>query len=145
MKKKLVDNVMSKFQNVNFKEVALKYEQEFFDDMAALSVKKPTVVTKVSDFIPHIIKFIETLLKANFAYKTSDGSVYFNLNEYSKSYKYGKLKPVQQQGTKDNVPLHHPSRNDFALWKAAKTASEPSWMPSWGGKGRPGWHVRIDT
>lgn len=110
------------------------------NDLNALSVKSPTILTRVSDFIPQIITFIERLLDQNLAYKTIDGSVYFNLNSYSKMYKYGKLKPFQMSNT-DGSEI--PSSHDFALWKAAKSSSEPGWTPSWGGKGRPGWHVII--
>ncbi len=92
----------------------------------------------MTDFIPQIISFIETLLHQKLAYTTSDGSVYFSLNAYSKKYQYGKLKPSQ-------IPLTDAENlnrdEDFALWKAAKSSLEPSWSPSWGGKGRPGWHV----
>ena len=98
------------------------------------------MLTKVTDFIPQIISFIETLIHKKLAYTTNDGSVYFNLNAYSKTYKYGKLKP-------SHIPpldMESINRNgeDFALWKAAKSSLEPSWSPSWGGKGRPGWHVK---
>ncbi len=108
------------------------------NDLETLSVQKPTVLTKVTDFIPQIISFIDTLLHQDLAYKTSDGSVYFNLNAYSKNYKYGKLKPFQISSPTDGDKS---TSSDFALWKAAKSSSEPSWVPTWGGKGRPGWHV----
>lgn len=113
----------------------------FLNDMDSLSVQKPTLLTKVSDFIPQIICFIETLLHRELAYATDDGSVYFDLNAYVKKYKYGKLKPYRIT-TVDSK--NGKSSEDFALWKAAKSDSEPSWMPSWGGKGRPGWHVNMN-
>ena len=125
-------------QKTDFKEIASKYEEAFLNDLNILSVQKPTVLTKVTDFIPQIISFIERLLHQDFAYKTSDGSVYFNLNTYCKTYKYGKLKPFQVSSI---IEGEKPSSNDFALWKAAKSSSEPGWTTSWGGKGRPGWHV----
>lgn len=127
------------FQNLHFKEVAFKYESDFLNDMDTLSVKRPTIVTRVSDFIPQIISFIEKLLKQELAYKTEDGSVYFNLIRYSSTFKYGKLKPLQalENQAKDSAS------SNFALWKASKSPLEPSWVPSWGGKGRPGWHVII--
>ncbi len=106
--------------------------------MDNLSVQRPNVLTKVTDFIPQIILFIENLLHKKLAYTTEDGSVYFNLNAYSKKYKYGKLKPsLIPQMDVENLNCNE----DFALWKAAKSSLEPSWSPSWGGKGRPGWHV----
>ena len=134
----------SNFQKVDFREIASIYEADFFSDLSSLSVKKPTLVTRVSDFIPQIISFIEALLKDNMAYKTDDGSVYFNLSVYSENYKYGKLKAVTlEQPSAKNGSYSNSKKNDFALWKAAKSSSEPGWEPSWGGRGRPGWHVLL--
>lgn len=129
-------------QKLDFKEVSSKYEISFLNDLDNLSVQRPSVLTKVTDFIPQIISFIETLLHQKLAYTTSDGSVYFSLNAYSKKYKYGKLKPSQVPLMEGENQNRRPNQNeDFALWKATKSSSEPSWSPSWGGKGRPGWHV----
>lgn len=110
---------------------------EFLEDLKSLSVGAPTVWTRVSDFIPHIVAFIEKLLERDMAYVTDDGSVYFNLSAYSRKFTYGKLKPADVQLANGGQ-----SESDFALWKAAKSASEPGWIPSWTTiKGRPGWHV----
>lgn len=114
----------------------------FLNDLGSLSVQKPTVLTKVSDFIPQIISFIEALLHRELAYTTNDGSVYFNINAYEKKYKYGKLKPFQISMAESK---NSNNSNDFALWKAAKSDAEPSWAPSWGGKGRPGWHIECSA
>ncbi|KAI9550338.1 putative cysteinyl-tR synthetase [Daphnia sinensis] len=129
-------------EKLDFKEVSNKYEMAFLKDLDSLSVQKPTVLTKVSDFIPQITSFIETLLHRELAYSTDDGSVYFNLNAYVKKYEYGKLKPFQASTVESK---NSKNSNDFALWKAAKSATEPSWTPSWGGKGRPGWHIECSA
>ncbi|XP_057367259.1 probable cysteine--tRNA ligase, mitochondrial [Daphnia carinata] len=129
-------------EKVDFKEVSSKYEMAFLNDLDSLSVQKPTVLTKVSDFIPQIISFIEALLHRELAYTTDDGSVYFNLNTYVKRYEYGKLKPFQMSTVELKNSRNY---NDFALWKAAKSDTEPSWTPSWGGKGRPGWHIECSA
>jgi len=103
------------------------------------SVERPTLLTKVSDYIPQILSFIQKLLSEGLAYTTEDGSVYFNLKAYSdKNFLYGKLKPPDSLKISDGGKKFS---SDFALWKAAKSATEPSWKPSWGGNGRPGWHV----
>nr|CAH0106077.1 unnamed protein product [Daphnia galeata] len=129
-------------QKLDFKEVSSKYEIAFLNDLDNLSVQRPNVLTKVTDFIPQIILFIENLLHQKLAYTNEDGSVYFNLNAYSKKYKYGKLKPsLIPQMDVENLNCNE----DFALWKAAKSSLEPSWSPSWGGKGRPGWHIECSA
>ncbi|XP_046461967.1 probable cysteine--tRNA ligase, mitochondrial [Daphnia pulex] len=133
-------------EKLDFKEVSSKYEISFLNDLDNLSVQRPSVLTKVTDFIPQIISFIATLLHQKLAYTTSDGSVYFSLNAYSKKYKYGKLKPSQVPLMEAENQNRRPNQNeDFALWKATKSSSEPSWSPSWGGKGRPGWHIECSA
>lgn len=117
---------------------------EFLEDLKALGILKPTLMTRVSDFMPHIIFFIQKLLNQGIAYKTSDGSVYFNVEEYSKTYRYGKLKQAEAHVLASDEPSKEKlSPLDFALWKASKTANEPFWVPTWGSKGRPGWHVSL--
>jgi hypothetical protein len=91
--------------------------------------------------MPQILSFIEKLLNEGLAYTTEDGSVYFNLKTYSdKNFLYGKLKPPDSLKSSDGGKKFS---IDFALWKASKSSSEPSWKPSWGKNGRPGWHVSI--
>lgn len=41
--------------NINFTEISRKYESEFLDDMALLNVRLPTVITRVSEYIPEIV------------------------------------------------------------------------------------------
>lgn len=108
--------------------------------MKNLNVQPPTVIMRVSDYIPTITSFIEVLIAKKMAYIAQDGSVLFPLNSYQSKFRYGKLKPA----TSPNTANENEGSPDFALWKASKTADEPGWYPSWGGeKGRPGWHVRF--
>jgi len=44
---------------IAFTEVSRKYEQEFNDDMKKLNVGLPTVITRVSEYMPEIVAFIE--------------------------------------------------------------------------------------
>ena len=43
--------------------------------MKSLNVKPPDVLTRVSDYIPEILDFVQTIVDRGYAYKTSDGSV----------------------------------------------------------------------
>lgn len=38
----------------DFKELAAHFEEDYMQDMAALGVRRPTVVTRVSEFIPEV-------------------------------------------------------------------------------------------
>ncbi|XP_015610175.1 probable cysteine--tRNA ligase, mitochondrial [Cephus cinctus] len=120
----------------SWKELTRFYEEEFFEDMQSLNVSKPYMFCRVSEYIPHIIKFVDNIVSKDGAYVTKDGSVYFDT---AKWHTYGKLnKPMPNES--------HPEKKsslDFALWKAVK-AGEPSWESPWG-HGRPGWHIECST
>lgn len=43
--------------------------------MASLNVLEPDILTRVSEYIPEIIKYIEKIIENDYAYVSSDGSV----------------------------------------------------------------------
>lgn len=139
-------------QNVGLPEITRKYEDLFFEDMKKLNVQYPNQITRVTEFIPEIIAFIQKLIGNGFAYE-SNGSVYFDINAYtSKGHRYAKLDPTKIKDTKvEEVDgelgaqnaSDKKSKNDFALWKKAKPG-EPIWNSPWG-EGRPGWHIECSV
>jgi cysteinyl-tRNA synthetase len=70
-------------------------EVEFFKDCEALNIRLPTVITRVSEFVPEIIAFIQQIIENGFAYE-SNGSVYFDVMKYAKTdgHTYAKLEPT---------------------------------------------------
>lgn len=48
-----------------------------------LGVEPPDVLTRVSEYVPNIVKFIEKIIENGFAYE-SNGSVYFDVIKYKK-------------------------------------------------------------
>uniref|UniRef100_A0A0K0D4L6 tRNA-synt_1e domain-containing protein n=1 Tax=Angiostrongylus cantonensis TaxID=6313 RepID=A0A0K0D4L6_ANGCA len=60
-----------------FDNLAKMYEKEFLSDMACLNVLPADVVTRVSEYVPEIIVFIEKIIENGYAYSTNDGSVSF--------------------------------------------------------------------
>lgn len=134
----------AKEENVTVREIAETYELDFLDDMFHLGVQPPSLLTRVTDFIPEIVSFIEKIIEKGFAYPVPDGSVYFDLDNYSKEYVYGKLKPVSRNDIEVDA-IGKKSSNDFALWKGKKIVDEPSWEAPWGGEGRPGWHIECSA
>ena len=148
--------IRSSEQNIPFRDLASKYEVEFNEDMAKLGVPVPDIVTRVSEFIPEIIQYIDVLIKKGIAY-SSGGSVYFSTKDFeAQGHKYGKLMP-EQIGNSDLlaegegalvVNDDKRSGNDFVLWKKTKEHAngmfEPSWESPWG-PGRPGWHIECSV
>ena len=76
-----------------FAEHAQRYERSFFEDLKALNVRMPTVVTRVSEYVPEIVAYIEKLIESELAYE-SNGSVYFDTRAFrKKGHAYPKLCP----------------------------------------------------
>jgi cysteinyl-tRNA synthetase len=129
-------------QGVPFDQFSRKWENEFFEDMKALNVELPEVVTRVSEYVPEIIKFIEKIISNGYAYE-SNGSVYFNVPKFDdgEKHKYAKLEPTsakdeeklkEGEGVLTNAQApEKQSPFDFALWKKSKEG-EPFWDSPWG-------------
>ena len=141
-------------QKKNFSEFARYWEDSFFKDMRALNVMYPNYITRVSEYIPEIIAFIEVIIKNGYAYE-KNGSVYFDIEAYKKgNHLYAKLVPQDKNQnleelqeaegalSKDNTS-EKKNKGDFALWKTSKK-DEPFWDSPWG-KGRPGWHIECSV
>lgn len=68
-----------------FMELARHFEQEFHGDMKSLNVLPPDVLTRVSEYVPEIVKFIEKIIENGFAYETQgeNRSVYFDTKTFN--------------------------------------------------------------
>lgn len=143
-------------ENSIFSELPQHWEEEFHNDMEALNVLPADCLTRVSEYVSDIVKFVQTIIDKEFAYE-SGGSVYFDTMKFSDSsdHFYAKLVPeafgdkeALQEGEGDlsvseDRLSDKKSPNDFALWKASKPG-EPIWESPWG-NGRPGWHIECSV
>lgn len=135
-----------------FNAHARAFEVSYFEDMEALGVKPPDILTRVTEYVPEIVAYIAKIIENKCAY-AANGSVYLDLQELKKQgHNYRKLRPgadtskaEMEEGegalAGEGTEKKHP--NDFALWKASK-AGEPEWDSPWG-KGRPGWHIECSV
>ncbi|ODH13870.1 cysteine-tRNA ligase [Paracoccidioides brasiliensis] len=136
-----------------FTKLTKTYEDRFMKDIRDLNVLDPDAVTRVTEYMPEIVQFVERIVQHKFAYVTSDGSVYFDITAFEASgNSYARLEPWNRNDTKlqaegegalINRTTEKRSPADFALWKASK-AGEPSWPSPWG-DGRPGWHIECSA
>ncbi|KAL8638777.1 MAG: hypothetical protein Q9226_008961 [Calogaya cf. arnoldii] len=132
---------------------AKKFEDRFMEDMQALNVLEPDVVTRVTEYVEKITAFIGQIEKRGFAYKTSDNSVYFDIKAFEEgNNSYARLEPWSRnnmdlqadgEGALSKKTSEKRSDADFALWKSSKEG-EPSWQSPWG-YGRPGWHIECSA
>ncbi|XP_035538198.1 cysteine--tRNA ligase, cytoplasmic isoform X1 [Morone saxatilis] len=143
-------------ENSIFSILPKYWEGEYHKDMDALNVLPPDVLTRVSEYVPEIVEFVEKVVSNGYGYE-SNGSVYFDTSKFDACphHSYAKLVPeavgdqkALQEGEGDlsisaDRLSEKKSPNDFALWKASKPG-EPSWDSPWG-KGRPGWHIECSA
>ncbi|KAF2734332.1 hypothetical protein EJ04DRAFT_493667 [Polyplosphaeria fusca] len=137
-----------------FTTLTKRYEMRFNEDMAALNVLEPDVVTRVTEYGPQIVRYVEKIIEHGYGYKTSDSSVYFDISAFERvsGNHYARLEPwnrndksLQADGEGALTKQTSEKRNeaDFALWKSARPG-EPAWPSGWG-PGRPGWHIECSA
>ncbi|KAL5281158.1 CARS2 family protein [Megaselia abdita] len=128
----------SEEKGISWSEISRKYENEFWDDLDKLNIRKPDIRIRVTEHILKIVSFIEKLVNDGHAYVGTDQSVYFKVSSYPN---YGKLQNIVLD---NKIVPHKSSSADFALWKAKKQPNEPCWSSPWG-EGRPGWHIECSS
>ncbi|MCE5222476.1 MAG: cysteine--tRNA ligase [Clostridium sp.] len=126
-------------EGVTVKELGDKYIKEYYKDADALKIERATINPRATEYIKDIIKFVQELIEAGFAYEV-DGDVYYSTKKF---IDYGKLAGQNledlQAGARISVDERKNDPMDFAVWKSKKPG-EPAWESPWG-FGRPGWHI----
>lgn len=139
------DKIINRANQVgeDWKSLAERFIGEFYVDMDALGVMRPTVEPRATDHISQIQDLITRLIASGHAYEVG-GDVMFSVNSFQG---YGKLsgKRTDELISGARVDVDDKKKNplDFALWKAAKPG-EPYWESPWG-PGRPGWHIECSA
>jgi len=114
------------------------------EDAAALGVAKPDFEPRATQFIPDMVRIIQSLIDRGLAYQAANGDVYYSVHDFPG---YGKLsgKSLDDLRAGERVDVDSAKQDplDFVLWKSAKP-DEPSWDSPWG-KGRPGWHIECSA
>ncbi len=132
---------------VSAREVAERFIAEAEEDCRNLGLLQPTIMPRVTEHIPDIIKAVQTLIDKGFAYARG-GDVYFDVSRYeSEFHDYGLLSGQTRDeliaGARVAPDEDKDDPMDFALWKSAKP-NEPFWESPWG-RGRPGWHIECSV
>ena len=140
--------VKARVEQLEPMEIAQYYADRYFIYMDALNVKRPSIEPRASGHIIEQILMVEQILEAGYAYEVN-GSVYFDVEKYSKSYTYGKLSGRVLEDLMTNTRVleaQDEKRNpaDFALWKKAQPEHIMRWPSPWG-DGFPGWHLECSA
>ena len=139
----------SQVNGKSLEEFTQFYTQAFKNDCALLNILPPAQYTRAVEHIDKMVSLIETLIEKGFAYKSDDGSVYFDVR---KDAKYGQLSSIAISEKRNNAAgrivadeYEKDNAEDFALWKAwDETDGDVFWNTSLG-KGRPGWHIECSA
>ncbi|MBP6977887.1 MAG: cysteine--tRNA ligase [Bacteroidales bacterium] len=129
-------------------EVAQYYMNSYHHNMEQLNTLPPSIEPIASGHIIDQIATIERILKNGFAYVVN-GSVYFDIQAYSRKHDYGKLsgRRIDDLVT-DTRELEGQDEKrfpaDFALWKKASPEHIMRWPSPWS-DGFPGWHLECSV
>jgi cysteinyl-tRNA synthetase len=130
-------------QKTTTEELANRFINEFYTDMDALGIDRPTLEPRATDHIPEMIDLISELIASGLAYQ-SGNDVYYSVNNFPE---YGKLSgrnlEDMQAGARISINDQKNNPMDFVLWKGSKPG-EPTWDSPWG-PGRPGWHIECSA
>ena len=129
-------------------EIVQKYTNDFKNTLQKFNLLNPNIEPTATGHIIEQIEMIEKIIDNGFAY-VKNGSVYFNIKEFNKKYKYGKLSNRnlddlinESRQLKGSDEKKNPQ--DFALWKKAGKKHIMKWNSPWG-EGFPGWHIECSA
>lgn len=156
------DKIIARAREENKKaaEIARFFEEAYYADMKALGVESVSRHARASEFIPEIVKQVNTLVKKGYAYKIEGDGFYFDVSKFKSYGKLSKRTVLQAEDAVSRIDESVKKRNraDFALWKFVETRmktdmntnehryemkyidGEPAWATPLGW-GRPGWHI----
>ncbi len=133
----------------SLKEFTEFYSEEFFKDIKSLNILSPSKFTKATDYIDEMVEIIKKLLDKGIAYKSPDGSIYYDIKKFKK---YGQLSHLILEDQKENASgriksdeYEKDNAQDFALWKAWDENDGDVFWETELGKGRPGWHIECSA
>ena len=134
----------ARIEQIEPMEVVQKYTVDFHNILNLFNFLPPSIEPTATGHIVDQIEIIKIILEKGMAYEVN-GSVYFDVLKYNKSYDYGVL-----SGRKIEDLIHNTrslegqtdkkNPQDFALWKKAEPKHIMRWPSPWG-VGFPGWHI----
>jgi cysteinyl-tRNA synthetase len=136
----------SRREGIRLGELTKRYESAFFEDLETLNIEKPDITPLATKHIDDMVKVIEGLIEKGFAYRGSDGSIYFDLSKFKQYGALAKIKPKKQKSARIKSDEYEKDEaRDFALWKAHTEEDGEVFWDTAIGRGRPGWHIECST
>jgi len=129
-------------------EIVQHYTLRYHEAMKLMNTLPPDIEPRASGHIIEQISLVNQILEKGFAYE-SNGSVYFDVEEYNRKHNYGALSGRSLDDMQSNTRTldgqsDKKSPFDFALWKKAAPEHIMRWPSPWS-DGFPGWHVECSA
>ena len=138
----------AKIEKLEPMEVVQKYTNNFREVLNKFNLLSPNIEPTATGHIIEQIEMIEMIIDNGYAYE-KNGSVYFDLMNFTKKYKYGKLSnrnldDIINESRELFGSDEKKNLQDFALWKKASSSHIMKWKSPWG-YGFPGWHIECSA
>lgn len=127
-----------------FQDLTDRFIKAMHDDEQMINILPPDEEPRATRFIDEIVDLIRRLEDSGYAYRGTNGDVYYRVRKFEN---YGRLSGHSldqlESGARVEPDEAKEDPLDFVLWKAMKPG-EPYWESPWG-RGRPGWHVECSA
>ncbi len=138
----------AKLEQLEPMEIVQKYTLGFHEVLKQFNTLPPSIEPSATGHILEQTEMIREILAAGYAYEVN-GSVYFDVEKYSREHDYGALTNRKLEdlleGTRElDGQDEKRGRLDFALWIKAKPETLMQWPSPWGW-GFPGWHIECSA
>lgn len=138
----------AKLEQLEPMEIVQRYTIDFHNMMQLFNALPPSIEPTATGHIIEQIEMTKQILANGYAYEMN-GSVYFDVEKFSKEHNYtvltGRKLEDLLNGTRDlGGQDEKRGRLDFALWIKAKPEHLMKWPSPWG-IGFPGWHLECSA
>jgi len=138
----------AKLEQLEPMEIVQKYTLGFHEVLRQFNTLPPSIEPTATGHIIEQIEMVKEIIDNGFAYETN-GTVYFDVEKYSKTFNYTILTNRNLEDMLANTREldgqdQKRGRLDFALWIKAKPETLMKWASPWG-VGFPGWHIECSA
>jgi len=138
----------AKLEQLEPMEIVQKYTIGFHEILNIFNTLPPSIEPTATGHISEQIEIVKKILESGYAYEAA-GTVYFDVEKYSKDFEYGiltnrKLEDLLEGTRELGGQDEKNGRLDFALWIKAKPETLMQWPSPWGW-GFPGWHLECSA
>ncbi len=136
----------SRAAGVTLRDYTKKYEEAYFEDIAALNIEKAEHYPRATEHIDEMVALVKKLVLKGVAYEAEE-SVYFDVSKFKR---YGRLSGARlselRPGARvDSDEYGKNEARDFVIWKGWRPENGEVFWETAVGKGRPGWHIECSA